>query len=295
MCPRAGRYLFARLRRGTAAKHRPLMRLARAIAIAVVLVGVISLGASAQPYDGVTPAPRTTDPVRMQALANEREIVERIRLGIAADVRGDDAGAAAEFARALALKPREPQASTAAYDLGLAQARLGRLDDAVAALEDAIERDSGFLAARSNLVTVQLLRGDMHAARSAADALVAVVPDSARALYARGIIALRSGDTPTALADFRRLLERNPAYALAHYNLALAEQRAQSFGEAERELRTALELAPDYARARIALGAVLLREGKRDDARATFDEASRTSADVTLRNLALALRDAIHN
>ncbi len=198
-----------------------------------------------------------------------------------------------EFTRAIALHPLEPQASTAFYDLGLARAGSADLDAAAAAFAEAIARDPGFLAARANLVTVQLRRNDLAAARRTADAFIAVAPESARALYARGIVALQTGDARTALADFRKLLVHDPRYAVAHYDLALAEQKLGAYPDAERELREAISLAPAYARASLALGAVLLHEGKRDDARAAFDAAARSANDLALHNLAISLRDAI--
>jgi len=265
----------------------------RVTAIAALSCALFGGTAAAQPYSGVTPVPRTTDAAALHALASDREIGERIRLGIAALARAAWPAARDEFARALALHPPEPQGSTASYDLGIALTNAGDLDGAARAFEAAIALDRGFLAARANLVSVHLLRGDLAAARAAADAYVALAPDSARAAYARGIAALRAGDATTALADFRRLLARDPKYAVAHYDLALAEQRLGDYAAAERELRAALALVPAYARANIALGAVLLHEGNRADARAAFDAALRDTDDATLRTLATSLRDAI--
>lgn len=262
------------------------------IALAAAFASVPTL-AMGQPYPGVTPMPITTDPARMHALATDREIRVRISLGVAALRRNDDASAEQQFARALDLHPGEPQASTAAYDLGIALANRNHLDAAAHWFADAIARDRGFLAARANLVSVQLRRGDLQAARVAANDLVAIAPASARAVYARGLVALRSGDATTARADFGKLAAADPTYAVAHYDLALAEVDLAAYADAERELTLALDLSPSYVRARLALGAVLLREGKRDDARLAFDRAARTASDPQARNLAIALRDAI--
>jgi len=249
--------------------------------------------AGAQPYPGITPVPRTTDPARMHALANDREVVERIQTAVDAENRHDYAVALRELERAIALHPAEPQGSTARYDLGIAQASTGDLAAAADSFRAAFALDPGFLAARANLVATALEEGDLTGARVAADQFVRAAPDSARALYSRGIVALRAGDSTTALADFRKLLTSDPSYAVAHYDLAIAEQQHQDYGESERELRAALALAPAYTRARLALGAVLLRGGKRDEARVAFDDALRATSDASLRNLAVSLRDAI--
>jgi len=265
------------------------MRVAR---LTFLAWGALATVALAQPYPVLRPVPRTTDPAQLHELANLHEIEERIRIGLSDGQRADWEDAAAEFERVLALRPGEPQGSTAYYGLAIAQEGLGSLNAAVASLESAIRLDPGFLAARSNLVCLQFLRGDLVAARKAADAYIAVAPDAARALYARGLIALRSSDAATALVDFRTLVKNNPSYPIGHYNLALAEAQLDNLPDAERELRKVLALAPDYKLARVALGVVLLREGKHEEA-ASLASAEPASAQL-MPSTAPALLGAIN-
>jgi Flp pilus assembly protein TadD len=241
-----------------------------------------------------TPPPRTTDIRTLRTIAQAREVHERFTLGLDAEHRGDWAAASAEFERIITLHPAEPQFSTAYYDVGIAYARARRFDDAARAFRNAIAGDPQFLAAMANLISVDLARGDLREARSVADRFVALAPQSARALYSEGIVALHQGDTATARRSFGSLLQTDPQYALAHYNLALAQSQDGQYSAAERELRIALDLAPTYGRARFALAAVLLREGKRIEARSDFDAVARDGGtDPALRNLAVAMRDAI--
>jgi len=291
MPPRPPRGTTPSCRPTTALLSRSFVRII--VSLAIVLAATLPLVARAQSYPGAAPIPRTTDPATLHRLATQREIVERIRIGFRAETNGQWAAAAAEFVRVIALDPPEPQGSTAYYDLGNALAAQSDYADAATAFERAIARDPGFLAARANLVTVYLLAGNVPAARAAADAFLAIAPDSARALYARGITALRSGDAPTALHDFRALSSADPSYAVAHYDIAIAEQQLGRYDDAERELRTAISLSTGYARARIALGAVLLHEGRKDEARVAFDDAAQSTQDAALRTLATSLRDAI--
>jgi Flp pilus assembly protein TadD len=77
--------------------------------------------------------------------------------------------------------------------------------------------------------------------------------------------------------------------------LGIAQTHLGDYAEAEREFSVALDLAPSYARARFALGTVLLREGKRDQARDAFERVVHdANGDIALQNLASAMRDAIH-
>lgn len=261
---------------------------------ALIIFAACGSFARAQMYPHATPAPRTTSVPELRALATGREVVERFHLGLAAEQRADWASAAAEFERIVALNPGEPQNSTARYDLAIAYANMRRFDDAARQLQSAIARDPGFLAAMANLIAVDLSRGDLRDARAVADRFVAAAPDSARALYERGLVALRSGDMVTARNDFGQFLQANPKYAYAHYNLGLAQTKTNDYASAEREFQLAVDLAPQYSRARFALGTVLLHEGKRAQARAAFATVAGDAAtDPALRNLAVAMRDAI--
>jgi len=266
------------------------MRVALLVLLCTAVSGALGY---AQTYPMQTPVPRTTSLPALQAMAVSREVEERFRLGLAALGGGQNAQAAAEFQRIVALNPGEPRGSTAHYDAALAYAHLGRYGEAAQNLHAALALDPGFLAAMANLVAVDIARGDLTEARKIADRYVALDPDSARALYSRGIVALRAGDARTARDDFGKLLQANPAYAVAHYDLALAEERLGNDAAAERELRTALTLAPAYARAQLALGALLLKLGRRAEARDQFTRASHDANDPALQNLAAAMRDSI--
>jgi len=266
----------------------------RVLLLVALLIRLSATDAVAQTYSSPSPQPRTTSVPALRALAARREIEERFTIGLEAEARMDWAPAAAEFERIVALHPAEPQGSTARYDLAIAYANLGRNDDAAPELRAALALDPGFLAAMANLVSVDLARGDAREARQIADRYVSLAPDSARALYSRGIVALQNGDATTAREDFGKLLHTNPSYAVAHYDLALAEERLGRFDEARRELSAALSLAPAYARARFALGVVLLRQGEHAAARNAFAQASLDAAgDPALQNIAAAMRDSI--
>jgi tetratricopeptide (TPR) repeat protein len=260
----------------------------------IVFLAVIfePVALEAQTYSEAQPVLSTTNRVLLNRLALEREIHERFRIGFDRELHGRWKEATTEFTRIISLHPREPQESTAWYDLGLAQAQTGAYDAATASFHAAVDRDDGFIAARANLVSVDLLRNDLHAARRDADELIVRVPSSSRALYEHGIVALENGNAQAALGDFGVLLRRDPSYAIGRYDFALAEIAIGRLDDAERELRSALALVPTFARARFALGAVLLRQGKHDQARTAFEQAARDANDVTLRNLALSMRQS---
>ncbi len=266
----------------------------RAALLAIPLLALLPSVAIGQEYPSQAPVPSTTSAPALRAMATQREIEERFKLGLTDLAQKRWPQAAGEFARIVALGPAEPRGSTARYDLAIAQANEGKNDEAAASLRAALALDPGFLAAMANLISVDLARGDLTEARAIADRFVAAAPESARALYARGIVALQARDATGAREDFQRLVHANPSYAVAHYDLALAEQRLGHLREAELELRAALALAPGYARAEFALGAVLLAQGRKPEARVAFAQASHdASGDPGLQNIAAAMRDSI--
>ena len=240
------------------------------------------------------PQPATTSLPALHAQGVMRLVVERFHRGTAAFDRKNWSGAIAEFQAVLAMNPPEPQGSTAAYDLGVAQAHLGKYDDAATSFRIAIAKDPGFLAAMANLVATDLRRNNIAEARTVADRFVALAPDSARAHYSRGLAAIAGNDFSAARDDFSQLLKADPRYAVAHYDLGVAETHLGSYAAAATEFNAALALSPGYARARFALGTVLLRNGDRAAAREAFDRAARDAADdPSLRGLATEMRDAI--
>lgn len=261
------------------------------LALIAALSGVAS--AQAQTY-APAPLPVTTSAPALHAQAVMRAVTEHFHRGLAAMSERSWSSASSEFQAALQLNPPEPQASTAAYDAGIAEANLGHYEDAARDFRDAIARDSGFLAAMANLVAVDLRRNDIAEARSIANRFVLLAPDSARAHYSRGLAALASNDLATARDDFSQLLKLDPKYAVAHYDLGITEERLAHYDAASSEFAAALELSPGYARARFALGTILLRNGDRVGAREAFDRAARdASDDPSLRDLAIEMRNAI--
>ncbi|MEO9170458.1 MAG: tetratricopeptide repeat protein, partial [Candidatus Baltobacteraceae bacterium] len=254
----------------------------------------MSLGNALAQYETPMPVPATTSVPQLHRAAIMRAAVERFHMGLAALDRRNYAEARTHFAAIVALDPPEPQGSTAHYDLAIAQAHLGDLQGAAQSLHLAIDADPGFLAAMANLIAVDLRLGNVRDARTTADRFVSLAPDSARALYSRGLVALQSNDYAVARDDFSKLLRSDPQYAIAHYDLGLAESKLGHYNEAQREFASAVDLAPSYARARFALGTVLLRSGDRNAARAAFDRAARdASDDPSLRDLAIEMRNAI--
>ena len=102
---------------------------------------------------------------------------------------------------------------------------------------------------------------------------------------------LQRGETSEGIQLLRLLLAKNPDDVDLLYNLALALSGDGRIEEAEKHLRTVVDLAPSFINGLAALGTVLTRQQKNDEAEMFL--ASAVRLDPTngwvLRNLAVVL------
>jgi len=80
-----------------------------------------------------------------------------------------------------------------------------------------------------------------------------------------------------AIVLFREALVAYPAYPLAHHELGVALAESGDLTNAEANLRRALVLAPDFARAQQALAEVLRRQKRHDEALSLYTSALRAN------------------
>ncbi len=131
----------------------------------------------------------------------------------------------------------------------------------------------------SQLVPHPTVRADryLYLAAIAVFVLAALLLERHRAAFAAVTVVSLAGclwltwQRLPAWRDARALwtdcLTKNPRAAIGHLGLAGCELRAQNYAAAETHLRRTLELAPDLPEAHELLGAVLLLEGRKDEAR----------------------------
>lgn len=125
----------------------------------------------------------------------------------AAEARGDCAGAAALYARCLALDPTD---AIAAYNRANCLCAVGRQEDAEVEFLRALRHDPALVEAWFNLAALVSRRGDAAAARRHLERAIAADPDYADAIFNLAAIAFESGDHATAARCWRRYLELDP-------------------------------------------------------------------------------------
>ncbi len=148
----------------------------------------------------------------------------------------------------------------------MACSQLGKFDEAMAAVERALQMDTSqpiYYLTRGHIQ--QGLGRNMDAAESFREALRRK-PELAEAQHSLGIALQDMGHSQEAAASFRAALAINPRHARACFNLAVLNHRQGRYDEAIAGYRQAVALRPEYAEASFRLGILLSECGRFADA-----------------------------
>jgi tetratricopeptide (TPR) repeat protein len=195
---------------------------------------------------------------------------------------GDAAGAVAALEEAVEL---DPSSSRAQYYLGVARIRLGRIEDAIPALERARElAPTRNPAVLYELGTAYLKAGRFEEAASALFAASRLAPADSAIRLQLGFAHYKLVEGEKARDEFLGVIANEPGNALAHFYLGLSEAALGKIDTAQTSFRRALELKPDLVEAHLALAQTLSQAGR-------YAEAERELEDL-LGDLAGASSDA---
>ena len=235
----------------------------------------------------------------------------RYGLGRCAAASGDDSRALDELNAAVRLFP---EFGAAWYTRGMTLRRLGRIDEARDSLGKAQQYGTRWPAVDDQVMAhVRALRDDAaaHSERAFAfqargdtaraieeyEAAVATDPKWARARV--NLIALYCGQRQWTNAEkhFQALIDLGLRVAEGHYNYGVCLAAQGEASRAATEFRSALEINPQYAQAWLAQGQLAERDGRLDEAEASYRKAAEHAPDnpITQFNLArmlLARRDS---
>jgi tetratricopeptide (TPR) repeat protein len=144
-----------------------------------------------------------------------------------------------------------PDSDSVAYNLGLALLKAGREDEALASLERAATLNPQRSEAYLKMAAIHEHRKDMVKAEEMYQKFSAADPaNAAVSLYNIGVIAWNENRTKDAVQYFRKAVQIDPKYALAHRELGNALMAAQDFAGALKHFQEYLKLNPKAADAR---------------------------------------------
>jgi tetratricopeptide (TPR) repeat protein len=184
--------------------------------------------------------------------------------------------AIADFNQALQLDPNDARIH---YNLGTALLKKGRFEEAIASFQRAVQANPAYAGAHNNLGEALRCQGRVEEAIVSLTEAVRLKPNFPEAHNNLGNALFDLGRVEEAKGAYQQALHLRPDYAEAHNNLGIALRVRGSPDEALAEFQHALRLKPDYAEAHNNLGLALLDQGRFDDAKACYQEALRLKPD----------------
>ena len=205
----------------------------------------------------------------------------------------EEQGRVAEaMARYDAAVQADPSCARAHLNRGNVLLAGARLDEARSAYQLAIACDPKYAAGHFNLGNLNASAGEFAPALRNYQQAIDLKPDFADAFIAMANALDSLGRTAEALDSYQRALAINPGYTEVHFNIALLAIKEGRLPEAAASLRKAIELRPDYVAAHRNLARVLSALGDASSAEASLRRARAVepeSAEI-LYELALVLQ-----
>lgn len=184
--------------------------------------------------------------------------------------QGRIAEAMARYEAAIQTDPRCARAHLNRGNILLASAKV---DEARSAYRLAIACDPHYAGAHFNLGNLNSGAGEFeHALRNYQEA-IGIRPDFADAFVAMANAFVSLGRTGEAVESYQSALAINPGYAEVHFNLGLLQMTRGRHDEAVKSLLRAVEIKRDFAQARLALGIELSRLEDFDVAESSYRRA----------------------
>jgi predicted O-linked N-acetylglucosamine transferase (SPINDLY family) len=181
--------------------------------------------------------------------------------------RGDIEGAAAGYAKFLAVQPDSASARFLRSELARAG---GDISQAREDLRAAVRAAPGFVDAVVALANLETAAGNASEAVAVARRGLEHAPAATALRRALGQAALARADGETAAEAFAEAALRDPTHAETHYNHGVALQMAGKANDAARAYQRALAFKPDLHDADFNLGVIFDQQGNAAAAIAAF-------------------------
>jgi Flp pilus assembly protein TadD len=157
-----------------------------------------------------------------------------------------------------------------ANNVGVALLEQFNYEDAAGSFRKALSLSGDLDIARLNLAIALLYGGKASEAFTTAQAVATKLPDLAQAHYVVGLAARAQGDTETALAAFRRVLQIDATDAGSRINIGQIDLTERRFAEATRLFQEAVSAEPFNATAAYGLAMALTRSGAAEEGRSAM-------------------------
>ncbi len=170
--------------------------------------------------------------------------------------------------------------------------RLGIMAVALEAAKQAVSALSTYAPAHNMLALVYMKLGENAKAQVAFEQAIRLQPTNSDTLNNFGWFLCERQSPARSLPYFERAL-KNPLYTtphLAHYNAGVCARRAGDVNAAENNLRSSLQLAPEFAAALYELADLAFSQARIRDADAMFSRYTKSVRDPDANALLLGVR-----
>lgn len=178
------------------------------------------------------------------------------------------------------------------FNEGVRLEEQGRINQAVAEYQRALEKDPRFAQAHGRLLSVCLALGQLGKAEEHYHAAVKIDPMMYKTHHNYGTLLQMQGRNLEAADAMRKAVEINPFYAEGHNNLGYVLATLGKLDDAATHFRLAIENNPNFVLAHFNLGRVLLTQGKSLEAiehlQKTIELENHPSAPLFMYTLAVA-------
>ena len=157
-------------------------------------------------------------------------------------------------------------------NLGIVLEEVGKISDALASCERAIELDPNYAEAYNNRGSILEKLGRSEEAIASYQKALSIKPDYAESHNGIGIVYRALGKIDEALVSWQKAIELEPDYADAFSNLGIALNLLGQFDDAISKHRKALQLKPDFLIALSNLAIALNASGRRSEALECFSK-----------------------
>jgi len=170
---------------------------------------------------------------------------------------------------------KRPGNAIAHNNLGYALAQLGRLPEAIAEYQKALQLQPDYVGALSNLGAALIQAGQFAAAIGPLHEALRLNPDDVEAHSNLGSALAQTCQLTAAIEQFQEALRLNPDYLQASFNLASALAQSGNAAGAIEQNEKLLRIQPDSAEVHYDLGSALAQAGRVPEAMQHFQEAVR--------------------
>jgi tetratricopeptide (TPR) repeat protein/SAM-dependent methyltransferase len=206
------------------------------------------------------------------SFASRYPVVAMIDEGNALEEQGRLAEAMARYDAAVEADPQCARAHLNRGNILLARAEV---DEARRAYQLAIACDPHYAAAHFNLGNLNYRAHEFEDALRSYRIAVGIKPEFADAFVAMANALESLGRTAEALESYECALALNPSNSEVHFNLGMIAMGQERHDDARNALRRAIDIRPDNASAHYYLGRVLHALGRSDEALASLRQALR--------------------